>query len=98
MSHSTWHVHRPIHRPTISTGSRTALVPRIASAPWVRSLALLAIIALLTWVGFTQLRTPDVKPITAAETSFSAERAMVHLDQIAEDQLARFIAGRPGNT
>jgi hypothetical protein len=68
---------------------------RLAAAgqPWLRSLALLAIIVMLTWLGFTQLRTPETAPLTAPASAFSAERAMVHLDVIAADSRA---IGMPG--
>ncbi len=65
-----------------------------AGAPWIHSLALLMIVALLTWVGFIQLRTPDVAPLTAPPTAFSAERAMVHLNVIASESRA---IGMPGH-
>jgi hypothetical protein len=65
-----------------------------AGQPWLRSLALLAIIVMLTWLGFAQLRTPEPAPLTAPATAFSAERAMVHLDVIAADSRA---IGMPGH-
>lgn len=65
-----------------------------AGAPWIRSMALIMIVALLTWVGFTQLRTPDVAPLTAPPTTFSAERAMIHLNVIASESRA---IGMPGH-
>jgi hypothetical protein len=55
---------------------------------------MLLIIALLTWVGFTQLRTPDAKPLTAPEATFSAERAMIHLEVVASESRA---IGMPGH-
>ena len=65
-----------------------------AGAPWIRSLALLMIVALLTWIGFTQLRTPDAAPLTAPPATFSAERAMIHLNVIATESRA---IGMPGH-
>jgi hypothetical protein len=55
--------------------------------------ALLIIIGMLSWLGLAQLRTPPVIPAAAPATSFSAERAMSHLDVIAAESRA---IGLPG--
>lgn len=60
----------------------------------LRALALVLIIALVTWLGFTQLRTPDPQPATRTEIEFSAERAMVHLEAIATEPRG---IGQPGH-
>ena len=92
MSLQTWPARVPTH--THRSDAHRDRMTAETGAPWVRSLALLVIITLLIWVGFTQLRTPDVQPLTAPATTFSAERAMVHLNAIATDSRA---IGLPGH-
>ncbi|MHB0877662.1 MAG: M28 family peptidase [Anaerolineae bacterium] len=56
-----------------------------AAPSWPARLALIALIGALLLVGMLQLRTPAPLSAKAAETEFSAERAMVHLRAIATD-------------
>ncbi|HEU5424318.1 MAG TPA: M28 family peptidase, partial [Nitrolancea sp.] len=65
-----WQVQRPLALPAGG----------IAALP---ALTLLAILAVLVWVGLRPLATPAVVPATAPATTFSAERAMAHLRVIA---------------
>ena len=55
---------------------------------------LLVILGTFIWIGLLQLRTPDVAPASIAETEFSAERALVHLQAIGTESRA---VGEPGN-
>jgi hypothetical protein len=71
-----------------------ASTARTPGQPWLRSVALLLIVGLLSWLGLAQLRTPAVVPAAAPATSFSAERAMTHLDVIASESRA---IGLPGH-
>jgi len=88
MNLTTWPTSGPFHR------RRTAIDVRAMDRPWLRSLSLLTIIGLLSWLGFAQLRTPSVIPATSPAASFSAERAMVHLNAIAGQSRA---VGMPGH-
>ncbi len=88
MNLTTWPTSGPFHR------RRTAIDVRAMDRPWLRSLSLLTIIGLLSWLGFAQLRTPSVIPATSPPASFSAERAMVHLNAIAGQSRA---VGMPGH-
>ena len=92
MSFTTWPAKGHFRPPRSAVRRESGLAA--AKAPLIRGVALLVIIGLLTWIGFTQLRTPDVKPATAPETTFSAERAMVHLNVIASESRA---IGMPGH-
>ena len=88
MNLTTWPTSGPFHR------RRTAIDVRAMDRPWLRSLSLLTIIGLLSWLGFAQLRTPSVIPATSPPASFSAERAMVHPNAIAGQSRA---VGMPGH-
>jgi hypothetical protein len=57
-------------------------------------LTMLVVIAALVFVALLQLDTPDARPVTATETAFSADRAMIHLDVIASESRA---IGMPGH-
>jgi Peptidase family M28 len=88
MNFTTWPASGPLrHR-------RTAIATPETNRPWLQSLSVLIIIGLLSWLGFAQLRTPAVVPASAPPTSFSAERAMAHLDVIASQSRA---VGQPGH-
>jgi hypothetical protein len=88
MNITTWPAHG------LSPHRQAAGTTRSPGQPWLRSISLLIIVGLLSWIGLAQLRTPDVIPATAPATSFSAERAMTHLDVIASESRA---IGLPGH-
>ena len=88
MNFTTWPARSLFpHRPATQSA-------RSSGQPWLRSVSLLIIVGLLSWLGLAQLRTPDVVPATAPATSFSGERAMTHLDVIASESRA---IGLPGH-
>jgi hypothetical protein len=71
---------RPIRLPRIGASTYLNLQPGT-----LQVLALILSLALLAWVGLSQLSTPDVVPSTASASEFSAERAMEHLRVIAAE-------------
>jgi hypothetical protein len=60
----------------------------------IQRLVILAAIAALVFVSILQLGTPAAAPATAPETTFSADRAMTHLELIAAESRA---IGMPGH-
>ena len=92
MKAPTWSLHLPTVRQ--QSGERAGPRERILTATVIQRLVALAAIAALVFVAMLQLRTPDAAPVTAVETAFSADRAMVHLDVIASESRA---IGMPGH-
>ncbi len=89
MRPATWnHQHQ-----TITSQARGSIFDLSRLARLTPHITLLLVLALLTWVGFHQLTTPDVQPVSASATEFSGERAMEHLRVIAAQPRA---VGSPG--
>lgn len=59
------------------------------SVPVLGAVSLLAVAVVMLW---SQQAVPDPRPVTSAATSFSADRAMRHLDAIARE--SRFLGSR----
>ena len=89
MRPATWN-----HRHQTSTSqTRSSIVELSRLARLAPHITLLLVLALLTWVGFHQLTTPEVVPLSAPVGEFSGARAMDHLRVIASQPRA---VGSPG--
>src|SRR5918994_6129380 len=92
MKAPTWNLHgSATHR---RVGAGVAPQRRLLTASAAQRIVALALIAALVVVAMLQLQTPHAAPVTAPETAFSGERAMVHLDVIAAESRA---IGMPGH-
>jgi hypothetical protein len=92
MKAPAWSLHRPVLRRQTSEGTTPQF--GVLTTPLAQRIITLALIASLVFVAMLQLETPGARPVTAPETAFSADRAMVYLDAIATESRA---IGMPGH-